>query len=144
MNKKRVSAEIRRAVVERANGFCEYCRSNSRFADNTFDVEHILPESKDGITESKNLALACHGCNLFKSNKIEFFDPATDNKVRLFNPRIDIWNEHFAWTSDFAEIVGITVVGRATVAALNLNRNGLVNQRRMLYKYGKHPPNNFS
>lgn len=140
MNKKSVSAEIRLEVIIRSNGFCEYCRSNSKFADSPFDVEHILPQSKGGKSELDNLALACHGCNLFKSNKTEFFDVATDKIVRLFNPRIDVWNEHFIWTSDYAEIVGLTAIGRATIEALNLNRNGLVNQRRMLHKYGKHPP----
>lgn len=144
MSKKSVAAEIRRAVIERASGFCEYCRSNSRFADSPFDVEHIMPESKGGLSDSENLALACHGCNLFKSNKTEFFDAVLGQTVRLFNPRIDVWNRHFVWTSDFAEIVGLTAVGRATIEVLNLNRNGLVNQRRLLYKYGKHPPDNFS
>ncbi len=90
-----------------------------------------------------NLALACHGCNLFKSNKTEFFDAATDKTVRLFNPRIDIWYKHFTWTSDFTEIVGLTAIGRATIEALNLNRKGLANQRRLLHKYDKHPPISF-
>ena len=139
MNKKSVSAEIRREVIIRADGFCEYCRSNSRFADSPFDVEHILPESKGGKSELVNLALACHGCNLFKSNKTEFFDAVSDKTVRLFNPRIDVWEEHFSWPSDFAEIVGLTAIGRATINTLNLNREGLVNQRRMLYRFGKHP-----
>ncbi len=140
MSKKSISAEIRQEVIFRANGFCEYCRSNSRFADSPSDVEHILPQSKGGKSEPDNLALACHGCNLFKSNKTDLFDVTTDKIVRLFNPRIDIWKEHFSWTSDFSEIVGLTAIGRATIEALNLNREGLVNQRRMLHKYGKHPP----
>lgn len=140
MDKKSISAELRREVIFRANGFCEYCRSNSRFADSPSDVEHILPQSKGGKSELDNLALACHGCNLFKSNKTEFFDVVSSKAVRLFNPRIDVWNEHFIWTSDFVEMVGLTAIGRATIEVLNLNREGLINQRRMLNKYGKHPP----
>ena len=65
---------------------------------------------------------------------------ATDRIIRLFNPRLDIWNEQFAWTSDFTEIVGLTAIGRVTIEALKLNREGLVNQREMLNNYGKHPP----
>lgn len=140
MDRKSVSDEIRRKVIIRADSFCEYCRANSKFADSPFDVEHILPLSKGGESELDNLALACHGCNLFKSNKTEFFDAVSDKTVGLFNPRKDIWHEHFSWTSDFAEIVGLTTIGRATVKALNLNRESLVNQRKMLHKYGKHPP----
>lgn len=140
MNKKSVSAENRRQVIERAAGGCEYCRSNSKFSDTPFDVEHILPESKGGKSELPNLALACHGCNFYKSNKTEFFDAVIDKNVRIFHPRTDAWNEHFIWTSDFTEIVGLTAVGRATIDALNLNREGLINQRQLLYKYGKPPP----
>src|SRR2546422_6048903 len=41
---------------------------------------------------------------------------------------------------DFTEIIVLTPVGRATVAALHLNRSGLVNMRRILYAAGEHPP----
>lgn len=140
MSKKFVSAKNRRQTIARARGFCEYCRSNSKFADSPFDVDHILPDSEGGNTAPENLALSCHGCNLFKSNRTEFFDAATDKTVRLFNPRADVWSEHFVWTGDFTEIVGLTAVGRATIKALNLNREGLINQRRMLRDYGRHPP----
>jgi len=37
-------------------------------------------------------------------------------------------------------IIGVTPTGRATVAALRLNRPGLVNMRQVLYGIGKHPP----
>lgn len=144
MNKKSISAEIRREVIKRAGGFCEYCRSNSRFSDSPFDIDHIVPDSAGGESELNNLALACRGCNLFKSNKTELFDSGTDKTVRLFNPRVDVWSGHFIWTSDFSEIIGRTAIGRATVTALNLNREAIVNQRTMLHKYGKHPPEDFS
>jgi hypothetical protein len=134
-----VSGKIRKEVYIRANGFCEYCRADSKYADSPFDVEHITPLSKGGKSELDNLALACHGCNMFKSNRIEFFDAATGKTVKLFNPRNDVRDEHFSWTSDYAEIVGLTAIGRATVEALNLNRAGLINQRRMLHQYGAHP-----
>ena len=140
MGKKSVSAVIRRKVIFRADGFCEYCRSNSKFAESPYDVEHILPKSKGGKSELENLALACHGCNLFKAAKTEFFDSVSDKNVRLFNPRTDVWHNHFGWTSDFSEIIGLTAIGRATIEALDLNREGLINQRKMFYKYGKYPP----
>ena len=95
MSKQFIPAEMRRKVFERANGFCEYCRSNSSFSGSPFEIDHISPESESGNSEFDNLALACHGCNLFKSNKVEFFDSVTGKTVRLFNPRIDVWMEHF-------------------------------------------------
>lgn len=136
----KVPAKLRREVRGRARELCEYCRSNSAFSDSPFDVEHILPISAGGKTVSDNLALSCHGCNLHKSNKIEGFDVVGDETVRLFHPRNDIWSEHFAWARDFSIIVGLTPIGRATVETLKLNRKGLVNQRKVLYLFGEHPP----
>lgn len=135
-----ISAKLRRDVFSRAKGFCEYCRSNSAFSDSPFDVEHINPISAKGKTILENLALSCHGCNLHKSNKIEGFDVIGEEIVRFFHPRIDDWNKHFSWANDYSLIVGLTPIGRATVETLNLNREGLVNQRNMLYVFGKHPP----
>ncbi len=43
MPERRITAQQRRAVVERAQGCCEYCRSQQRFAMQAFSVEHIVP-----------------------------------------------------------------------------------------------------
>ncbi len=40
----------------------------------------------------------------------------------------------------FTEIIGISPSGRATVNRLQLNREGLVNLRRVLVDAGLHPP----
>ncbi|HVG08313.1 MAG TPA: hypothetical protein VNM67_11445 [Thermoanaerobaculia bacterium] len=60
--------------------------------------------------------------------------------VPLFHPRRDRWNDHFIWSHDFTRVVGLTPEGRATVEALQLNRPGLVNLRRALFRCGEHPP----
>lgn len=138
--RKKIPAKACLEVIKRAKGFCEYCRTDSDFSDSPFDVEHIIPISKDGKTEIENLALSCHGCNLYKSNKIESFDAVSEKVVKLFNPRKDVWNEHFDWAENYAVIVGLTSNGRATVEALKLNRKGLMNQRKALYILGQHPP----
>ena len=41
--------------------------------------------------------------------------------VPLFNPRMQNWVEHFAWSADGIRILGRTSIGRATVAALHLS-----------------------
>jgi hypothetical protein len=46
-------------------------------------------------------------------------DPQSGRMVRLFHPRLEAWNHHFRWRAN--EVIGITAVGRATVAALSLN-----------------------
>ena len=138
--KKKIPARLRDEITKRARGFCEYCRSNSEFSDSPFDIEHIFPFSEGGENISENLALSCHGCNLHKSNKTVGFDVFSEEIVRLFNPRKDNWNHHFAWAKSFTFIVGLTPIGRATVEVLKLNRKGLVNQRKILYLCGEHPP----
>ena len=103
-------------------------------------MEHIIPRAKGGTSVQDNLALACQGCNNHKYNKVEAVDPVTGHLVPLYNPRHDRWDTHFAWSDHYALIVGLTPTGRATVEALYLNREGVVNLRRLLYAIGKHPP----
>ena len=60
--------------------------------------------------------------------------------MRLFHPRRNTWSDHFQWSDDFAYIIGITPIGRATVACLHLNRSGVVNLPKSLRRLGLHPP----
>jgi hypothetical protein len=58
----------------------------------------------------------------------------------LFNPRQQKWGEHFNWSENFTRIIGLTPTGRATVVSLQLNREELLNFRRILFAAGEHPP----
>jgi hypothetical protein len=140
MPSERVSPELQAEIIRRANGCCEYCQSQSRFATQSFSVEHVVPRSKGGATESENLALSCQGCNNHKYTKTQALDAIGGNVVPLFHPRRDSWGDHFAWSGDCTLTVGMTPTGRATVEALQLNRVGLMNLRRVLYDAGEHPP----
>jgi hypothetical protein len=137
---QRATAQQRQVIVQRAGGCCEYCKSQARFATQSFSVEHIVPRSQGGKTNLDNLALSCQGCHNHKYNKIEGYDPATGTTVRLYNPRREKWSNHFVWNETFTLIIGIAPTGRATVAVLPLNREGLVNLRRLLHMMGEHPP----
>ncbi len=140
MPEKRVTAEQRRIVAERANNCCEYCFSQSEFATESFSVEHIIPRFLGGKTDLKNLALACQGCNGHKHVRIRGYDSASGRDVPLYHPRTQKWNEHFRWNDDFTLVIGLSPTGRATLENLKLNREGVVNLRRVLYTVGKHPP----
>lgn len=131
---------MRRTVIARSQGICEYCRSRADHSAGVFTVEHIVPISRGGSDTLDNLALACSGCNGHKYDKVEALDPTTKQVVPLFHPRRQEWNGHFEWSEDYSEIIGNTATGRATVSALRMNRSGLVNLRRALYILGKHPP----
>lgn len=93
-----------------------------------------------GGRDLENLAFACQGCNNHKYVRTQSPDPATGDMVYLFHPRRQRWRDHFIWSHDFTHVLGLTPMGRATVAALHLNREGLVNLRKALFEFGEHPP----
>lgn len=135
-----LSLDTQRAVAERADNRCEYCQSQSAYATETFAVEHIRPLSRGGGDDITNLALSCSGCNGRKYNKTQAPDPSDGTLVPIFHPREQQWNEHFCWSSDYTQVIGLTPTGRATIEALQMNRRALLNIRHLLYLIGKHPP----
>jgi len=135
----RIRGQKREAVFARAGYRCEYCQTPIDFAIQPFVAEHIMPVVRGGKSNLENLACACGGCNGHKSDKVDASDPVEDIRYRLFNPRTDVWYEHFAWSADFTHVVGITGIGRASSDALHLNRPGLVNIRRLMVLGGVHP-----
>jgi hypothetical protein len=104
----------------------------------TFHVEHIIPQSRGGHTQLDNLAWACPICNLHKAHRVEVVDPATGHQVPLFHLRLDNWHEHFRW--DGYRLVGQTPIGRATVAALDLNHPRRIQIRQAEELFELFPP----
>lgn len=133
---------LRNLVRIRAHNCCEYCRSQAEFSHDPFSGEHIFPVAKGGTDDIENLAWSCLGCNYHKAVAIIAIDLVTETLCPLFNPRKDNWETHFRWSEDFSIIIGLTPTGRATVTRLKLNRQGLINFRKVLYETGKHPPKN--
>lgn len=103
------------------------------------EFDHLLPRSLGGTTTEDNLWLACSLCNDHKSNRFLIIDPFTGKTVRVFNPRHQEWAQHFAWAEGATRIDGMTAIGRATVAALQLNQPSLVLARRLWVAAGWHP-----
>lgn len=131
--------KVREQVGKRANDICEYCRCPLFMSTSPFSIEHIESLAKGGSEDINNLALACQGCNNFKYDFITAIDPISGESFPLFHPRKDKWEEHFNWNEDYSEIMGISPTGRATVEKLKLNREGCINQRRILAVMGLHP-----
>ena len=123
--------QLRAEVAARAGLRCEYCRSPQIITAQTFHVDHIVPQSKGGSTSLDNLAYACPRCNLRKKDIIIITDPESGASVDLFHPRKHEWNEHFIWSADFLQIVGLSPIGWATVARLQLNDEVLRRARAM-------------
>src|ERR1700722_370323 len=104
-----ISQQLRREIRARAGGRCEYCRLHEKLLLSGCEVDHVISRKHGGVTELSNLALSCARCNRAKGTDVGSSHPGTGALIRLFNPRSDVWNEHFAL--DGARIVGITPVG---------------------------------
>ena len=80
-------------------------------------------------------------CNRFKGDKTTAVDPASGAVVPLYDPRRDDWFAHFRWSEDGLRIIGLTAIGRATVAALHLSDDpDTLLVRSYWVMAGWHPP----
>jgi hypothetical protein len=132
-----ISARLRETVVERAGDRCEYCLYPQAMAFLQFEIEHIIAEKHGGATVSENLALACPYCNRHKGSDLGSLDPETGQLTPFFNPRIQVWLDHFQLEG--ALIVPLTPEGRVTVAMLQLNHPDRVLERQRLLSIGQYP-----
>jgi hypothetical protein len=114
-----ITAALRREVINRAGNRCEYCLLPAEVAFYPHEVDHVIAEKHGGVTEIDNLAFSCWRCNRHKGSDLTSFDPEAQQLSSLFNPRIQIWAEHFAYEGE--RIVGLTKEGRTTVYLLRLN-----------------------
>jgi len=140
MSEPRLSAKLKEAIARQAGDCCEYCRSQAQYCPDPFSIEHITPRSRGGTDAVENLALSCQGCNSRKYTHTEAYDPVSGNLVPLYHPRWQQWTDHFVWSEDYAQMIGLTPVGRATIDRLQLNRKGVVNLRQVLRAIDRHPP----
>lgn len=140
MSRSYVAKALREQIVEDARHRCGYCLTSARIIGAPMEIDHIIPESLGGPTVRENLWLACSMCNDHKGNRIAAPDPRTGEVLRLFDPRRQVWAEHFEWSEEGDMIIGKTATGRATVAAVRLNRAELVEARRGWIIAGWHPP----
>lgn len=135
-----LSEIIRQRVRQRAKNRCEYCLNHQEYVMGKLQIDHIKPVAKGGSDEEDNLCLACELCNQHKWTQTDGVDPQSGQRVVLFNPRQDRWPEHFTWSADGTEIIGLTSCGRATVIALRLNNALAITVRRNWIRAGWHPP----
>jgi hypothetical protein len=136
-------------VADRANHRCEYCHAPELVFNFPFEVEHIIPLSRQGADSEENFALACRSCNLRKSNRISGKDPesntvdvlfvASRKEVRFFHPRLDQWGNHFQADATSGIIMGTTAIGRTTVNSLEMNSQPQVTARQLWIRFGLFP-----
>jgi hypothetical protein len=111
---------LRALVRSRAGNACEYCRVPQEATPLIpFHVEHIVSRQHGGTDDRGGLALACDRCNAYKGPNLTSVDPDTGSVTALFNPRGEVWSDHFVVQG--GHIRGLTPTGRATVRLLNMN-----------------------
>lgn len=136
---KKIPRALAIEVQARAKQHCEYCYAPQTFTGQSFHLDHIIPKCEGGKTSFGNLCLACPRCNLVKGDKITAIDPKTKRRVRLFNPRLDTWDEHFRWNDSFTKLFGRTPRGRATIIALDMNHESFEQARWIWFASGLFP-----
>ena len=102
-----------------------------------FHIDHIVPLVSGGETVSENLALACVSCSLRKGAKEFAIVEGTKEKIRLFHPRKDNWNDHFEWHG--AVLKGKTLTGKMTIELLKMNRQLILAVRDEEILLKRHP-----
>jgi len=135
---REVPDRVRRQVIRRAADRCEYCGLSQAGQEATFHIDHIIPIAAGGATVVENLALACVSCSLRKGARRTAPDPQTGAEVALYHPRRENWQVHFRWEG--VSLEGQTPTGRATIAALDMNRPIILAIRREEKLLGRHPP----
>jgi len=92
-------------------------------------IDHIIAEKHDGQTVEENLALSCTLCNKHKGSDLTSIDNETEAIVPLFNPRKDVWSEHFKIENGV--FIGLTPNARATIRLLQINNLAGTEERKI-------------
>jgi 5-methylcytosine-specific restriction endonuclease McrA len=131
-----ISVELRKLVVNRAAKRCEYCLIHQDFSIYTHEVDHIIAVKHSGETTADNLALSCLSCNRHKGSDFATIDQTTKEIVPLFNPRLQVWSEHFYLEN--GRIEGKTKIGQVTSRLLQMNVLNRVLERQVLISQGQY------
>ena len=131
-----VPPQLRTAVATRAGFRCEYCLVHEDDAGFSHEIDHVISRQHGGETKADNLAYACMLCNRFKGPNVSSVD-AAGAVVPLFNPRSQLWADHFRLAA--AVIQPITATGEATAKLLRLNAAERVIERAVLQRLNRYP-----
>jgi hypothetical protein len=132
-----MSNELERQVRSRAGDRCEYCHLPQSISLIRHPIDHVIAQQHHGRTTPENLALSCAFCNRHKGPNIAGVDPDTAAVIPLYNPRNQVWDEHFVWNGVI--LIGRTPTGRATVDVLAINEPSNLRLRVQLAEEGIFP-----
>lgn len=122
-----ISNVLRNQIAQRAAYSCEYCLIDEFKTGLFCEVDHIIGVKHSGPTEINNLAYACFNCNRNKGSDLASIDWKTKEIIRFYNPRSDIWAEHFSLSG--YQIVPFTQIGKVTEIILRFNEPKRLRER---------------
>jgi hypothetical protein len=125
-----IPASLRQLVSKRASGSCEYCLIHQNFSMYSHEVDHVIALKHGGESREDNLVIACLPCNRHKGSDLTSIEPLTGVITPLFNPRTQIWLDHFQLKEGF--ILGLTAIGRTTIFLLQMNETSRLQLRQSL------------
>lgn len=114
-----IADSLKKQVIDRANYRCEYCLQPDLFAYISHQIDHIISIKHGGENNLDNLAYACFQCNVNKGSDIGTVLLPDRTLIRLYNPRIDYWHDHFEIENGV--IYAKTPIGQATIKILDFN-----------------------
>jgi HNH endonuclease len=114
-----ISDSLKKRVIQRANGRCEYCLMGNDVSFIPHQIDHIISLKHEGLTSFDNLAYACFSCNNNKGSDVGTMLLPNKIFIRFFNPRIDIWIEHFELENGV--IYAQSDIAKATIKLLKMN-----------------------
>lgn len=63
-----IAPKIRYELLKKYNFTCQYCGREAPYV--SLEIDHIIPRSKGGTNEIKNLIVSCWECNIGKSDSL--------------------------------------------------------------------------
>ena len=78
---RNVPNEKREAVLKRDNFTCQYCGRKGEGVE--LEIDHIIPMTRGGKTDIRNLITACKECNRAKHNKLLSADQLEELAERI-------------------------------------------------------------
>jgi len=132
-----ISAEIRLMVSQRAGNICEYCLIAEEDSYYRHQIEHIISLKHGGSSEPENLALSCVYCNRNKGSDIASVVEGSNEIVRFYNPRKDVWSQHFKLVG--VNILPSTDIGKATLRILQFNNDDRTLEREVVARLERYP-----
>ncbi len=132
-----ISEKLRKLVENRAKGICEYCLISIEDTYLGGEIDHIISIKHGGKTKPDNLALACQPCNRNKGSDLGSIPEKSKELIRFFNPRTDLWSEHFRLNESIIEF--LTEIGEVTARIFEFNTPERLLERKGLIEIGHFP-----